>query len=102
MSHLVQILLPTRDNSGTAFPVRDFEYIAQQLTEKFGGVTAYTRAPAEGRWKQGTETEHDEIVVLEVMDDKLDRAFWKNYRAELEHRFRQDVIIVRAQQTELL
>jgi hypothetical protein len=102
LSHLVQILLPTRDNDGVAFEPAVFEQIAQQLTEKFGGVTSYMRAPAQGRWKQGNETERDEIVVIEVMDSDLDRGFWSSFRVELERRFRQDAIIVRAQQTELL
>lgn len=102
MNHLIQILLPTRDNEGKAFASADFEHVTQQLTERFGGVTSYMRSPAQGRWKQGGETEHDEIIVLEVLADELDRSFWKSFRTELEQRFRQDVIIVRAQQTELL
>ena len=102
MSHLVQLLLPALDNEGAAFPHAEFERVARELTERFGGVTAFTRVPAEGRWKQGGKTEHDEILVVEVMDDTLDRAFWKNYRAELEARFRQDVVIIRAQEIELL
>lgn len=100
--HLVQLLLPTRDNEGAAFAPAAFEQVASELTERFGGVTAYTRAPAEGRWKQEAETELDEIVVIEVMDKNLDRQWWSAYRAELEKRFRQDVVIVRAQGMELL
>jgi hypothetical protein len=102
VSHLVQILLPTRDNEGKAFAASDFEQVTQQLTDRFGGVTSYMRSPAQGRWKQGGKAEHDEIIVLEVLAEELDRSFWKSYRTELERQFRQDVIIVRAQQTELL
>lgn len=100
--HLVQLLLPTRDNVGEAFPPEAFELVSRQLTERFGGMTAYSRAPAEGRWKQDADTEHDDIVVIEVMDERLDRAWWSAYRRELEDRFRQDVVIVRAQIIELL
>jgi hypothetical protein len=102
MMHLVQILLPTRDNAGEAFPPASFEHVSRELTERFGGMTAYNRAPAEGRWKQDTETDHDDIVVVEVMDKNLDRAWWSSYRKELEKRFRQDVVIVRAQDIDLL
>jgi hypothetical protein len=103
MTHLIQILLPTRDNDGAIFPVADFERVARELTERFGGVTAFTRSPADGRWKQGEgDAQHDEIVVIEVMEEGLDRVFWRAYRAELARRFRQDVIVVRAQETELL
>jgi hypothetical protein len=100
--HLVQLLLPTRDNAGEAFAPEAFEQVSRELTERFGGVTAYSRAPAEGRWKQASDTEHDDIIVIEVMDEGLDRAFWSAYRRELEKRFRQDVVIVRAQSIELL
>lgn len=100
--HLVQLLLPTSDNAGEAFPPAAFEQVSRELTERFGGVTAYNRAPAEGRWKQEADTEHDEIVVVEVMDKNLDRAWWSAYREELQKRFRQDVVIVRAQAIDLL
>jgi hypothetical protein len=42
------------------------------------------------------ETTQDEIVIVETMDDDLDRDWWRNYRAELERRFRQDEVVVRA------
>lgn len=100
--HLVQLLLPARDNAGQVFSSDAFDDVARELTERFGGVTAYSRAPAEGRWKQDADTEHDDIVVVEVMDESLDRAWWAAYRQELEQRFRQDVVIVRAQTIELL
>ncbi len=100
--HLVQLLLPAKDNRGEAFPGEAFEQVFGELTERFGGVTAYNRAPAEGRWKQDTDTEHDDILVVEVMDENLDRTWWSAYRTELEERFRQDVVIVRAQGIELL
>jgi hypothetical protein len=100
--HLVQLLLPTRDKVGEAFPRAAFEQVSRELTERFGGVTAYSRAPAEGRWKQASETELDDIVVVEVMDKNLDRNWWAAYREELQKRFRQDVVIVRAQDIDLL
>jgi hypothetical protein len=103
VTHLVQILLPTRDNDGAVFPGADFERVARELTERFGGVTAFTRSPADGRWKPGErDAQHDEIVVIEVMEEGLDRQFWRAYRAELARRFRQDVIVIRAQGIELL
>ncbi|CAN5656826.1 hypothetical protein BH23GEM5_BH23GEM5_06180 [soil metagenome] len=42
------------------------------------------------------ETTQDEIVIVEAMDDDLDRDWWRNYRAEPERRFRQDEVVVRA------
>ncbi len=66
--HLVQILLPLFDNRGDAIPQLQFRRVSQEMADRFGGVTAFTRAPAEGLWKDaGENTSHDEIVVVEVM-----------------------------------
>ena len=45
---------------------------------------------------------HDDLVIYEVMADDLDRGWWRSYRAELEQRFRQEQLIVRAQEITLL
>ncbi|WP_224247588.1 hypothetical protein [Hyalangium gracile] len=94
--YLVQFLLPLRDNERRAFPRADFERVRSELTERFGGVTAFLQSPAAGVWKEEGETTHDEVVLFEVMTDTLDRAWWKGYRSELERRFRQEAIVVRA------
>jgi hypothetical protein len=101
--HLVQILLPIHDNAQTPFPREDYSRVRQELTERFGGLTIYTRAPAEGMWKlNDNHTSMDDIVVFEVMASDLDPGWWRKYRHELEVRFRQDVIVIRAHETRLL
>jgi hypothetical protein len=96
--HLVQILLPLNDNDGHALPRDLFETVAHDLTERFGGVTAYTRAPADGRWRdEGRDTNSDEVVVVEVMVETMDEGWWRSYRTSLEAVFRQKQIIVRSQ-----
>ena len=68
VQHLVQLLLPLYDNAGVPIPAARFREVRDELTARFGGLTAYTRAPAEGTWKEeGTRTSHDDIVVYEVM-----------------------------------
>jgi len=95
--HLVQLLIPLRDNEGHAFPQDYFVRVRAELTARHGGVTAYLRAPASGVWKdeQG-EVAREEVVMVEVMVDQLDRAWWQAYRRELETRFRQQELVVRA------
>jgi hypothetical protein len=44
----------------------------------------------------------DDVVVLEVMTETLDRAWWRDYRREPERLFRQDQMVVRAQAYEAL
>ena len=94
--HLVQILLPLFDNEGNAFAAERYRAVTRALTERFGGVTAYTRAPAEGRWQDDQGVRHDEIVILETMVESLDASWWDNYRLQLERDFKQDEIVVRA------
>jgi len=96
--HLSQIPLPLRTPHGNAFAHAEFERIAAELTERFGGVTAFLRAPASGLWQEGRtgRTERDDIVVYEVMVDELDPAWWEQYRRTLEMRFAQHELVVRA------
>jgi hypothetical protein len=95
--HLVQLLLPLRDNAGHPFPQASFVRVRAELTARFGGVTAYLRAPASGVWKdeQG-EVAREEVVMVEVMVPSMDRAWWESYRRDLETRFRQQELLVRA------
>jgi hypothetical protein len=99
---LVQILLPLYDNAGNSFGEELFGKVRHELTERFGGLTAFTRAPAQGLWQDEGETRHDEIVVFEVMVEALDAAWWRDYRKILEREFRQDTIVIRAQPVTIL
>jgi hypothetical protein len=101
--HLVQLLLPLYAEDGPRLPGELFAAVRQELVDRFGGLTAYSRAPAKGLWSDDThEVEHDDIVVYEVMVDDLDRAWWAAYRQELTTRMRQKELVVRAQPLELL
>ena len=94
--HLIEILLPLNDNSGRPFSAEKYAAVRRHLTERFGGLTAFTRSPAQGTTMGGGKTVHDEIVVFEVMMEMLDTRWWRNYRLQLERDFRQDEIVVRA------
>ena len=95
--HLVQLLLPL--SGGRAV----FDEVMHELTERYGGVTAYTRAPAAGRWKNpAASTERDDIIVVEVMVEELDNPWWARYRRSLEKRLKQKELVVRAHRIESL
>ena len=101
--HLVQLLLPLMAPDGKPFPRAFYRQVREVLTERFGGLTAYTRAPAEGRWRAGgAGTTRDEIIVYEVMTYPLDPGWWRDYRTQLEQRFAQDRIAIRAQSVTML
>jgi hypothetical protein len=45
---------------------------------------------------------HDDVIVVEVMTESLDRAWWSGYRKELAARFRQEELVIRATPMETL
>lgn len=99
---LVEILLPIYDNEGRRFGAGEFDRVSDELAARCGGVTAFRRSPAEGVWREGGEESRDRVVVFEVMAQELDRAWWRGYRDELERRFRQEKVVVRATECEEL
>lgn len=101
--HLVELFLSLQDKAGTTFPKALYDTVRSELTERFGGVTAFSRAPATGLWDDGDGgVQRDEVVLFEVMVDHIDHAWWRNYRQSLEARFRQDEVLVRATTVERL
>jgi hypothetical protein len=102
MRYIVQVFLPLYDNGGRRFHADAYIPLRQELTARFGGLTAYSRAPAEGLWQREGAVAFDDIIVFEVMTNDLDRIWWSQFRRRIEKEFRQDEIVVRAQQCELL
>lgn len=100
--HLIQILLPVYENGGRAFPGKYYQDIYQELTDRFSGITAYNRSPAEGSWRHGKSTTHDYIVIYEVMVPRLNKRWWHQYRLQLQKKFRQQSIVIRYQAIALL
>jgi hypothetical protein len=99
--HLVQVLLPLpADAADGAAALHD---VTRELTEAFGGVTAYTRSPAKGRWlAPGGREERDDVVVLEIMVSSPSPEWWRAFRTRWEARLGQDVLVVRCWEIEAL
>jgi hypothetical protein len=94
--HLVQFLVPVAADA-TARDAASFGTIRRELTERFGGVTAYERNPATGVWQRDDGgVEVDRVVMVEVEVRELDRAWWRAYKRKLEELFHQDAILIRA------
>ena len=94
--HIVQLLLPLYDNDGNAFPESLMARAREELVARFGGVTAFSRTPAEGVWSHHGQKVRDDVVLVEVMVKELDRAWWARFRAEWEKTLRQDLLVVRS------
>ena len=100
---VVELFLPLRDNDGNAFPKSEFDTVRTNLAHRFGGVTAFLRAPAIGVWKDEEGVpRRDDIVVFEVVAETLDVDWWRSYRQRLERQFRQHEVLIRATSCERL
>ena len=101
--HVVEIFLPLKRKDGSPQPDGLFGKVRAELVERFGGLTAFTRAPAEGLWEdEDGEVERDSIVIFEVVADNLDRGWWSSFRERLEKQFDQDEVLIRASAVERL
>jgi len=102
--YLIQLLIPLADNDGRRFPQSHYTTLSEELTERFGGLTAYSRSPAIGLWQpdDGDERRRDDVIAYEVLADALDREWWSAYRAALQARFEQDEIMIRAHEVHRL
>jgi hypothetical protein len=100
--HLIEIFLPLSDNDGKRFPAATYAAVRNELAEKFGGLTAFSRSPAEGIDTGHGHERHDELVVFEIMTEQLDEAWWTGWRRQLEATFRQDRILIRRSGVTLL
>jgi hypothetical protein len=94
--YLIEILLPLMDKGGASFPAENYDRLTDELTQHFGGVTSFSRSPAEGRWRNEGGTEHDDIAVIEVMAEQLDLPWWSQLRRRLMREFAQDDIVIRS------
>ena len=100
---LVEFLLPTSDNHGARISKDEFDRVRRELTERFGGVTAFMQSPAVGLWEDDSGVvRRDDLVSFEVMAETLDRDWWRKYREQLAERFRQQEIVMRASPVEML
>lgn len=93
--HLVQILLPLYSNSGIPFEQKLFIEVRNELVDRFGGITAYTRAPVDGLWQESARIVRDDLIIYEIMVDMLEEDWWREYRILLENRFQQESLVVR-------
>jgi hypothetical protein len=94
--YLIEIFLPLSDNQGVPFASTHYSEVRSTLTSKFSGLTAFTRAPAEGTDDGQNGERRDELIVFEVMVGELDKSWWKMFRQQLEAIFKQDQVLIRA------
>jgi hypothetical protein len=97
VAFLIQILLPRRGGGSGDVPDADYALTRTELVERFGGVGAYLRSPAQSAWTAPDgRVDRDEVVMVEAVTETFDREWWRGYAVRLAGRFRQETIHVRA------
>ncbi|MDB5258017.1 MAG: hypothetical protein JWM14_2712 [Chitinophagaceae bacterium] len=99
---LIQILLPLYDQDGKPFHGLLYDRVKKELTQTFGGLTAYTRSPASGTWKDGGKIVKEDIYVYEVMTSEINKEFWKVFKSKWQKIFQQEELIIRTLDITLL
>lgn len=101
--HLIELFLPLYDSQGNRFPEKIFADLKNELTEKFGGLTIHSKAPATGLWKPANDKPiKDTIVIYEIMTDNIDEDDWQRWKKQLQNDLEQDEIMIRSTQIRLL
>jgi hypothetical protein len=100
--YLLQLFLPLHNNSGDRFGQQTFIDVRDDLVSRFGGITTYIRAPVRGLWQTDGYVVPDDLVIYEIVVDRLDVRWWREYKRNLEWRFEQKSLVIRAQRILLL
>ncbi len=89
-------------NDGTDIEPEKFDQTAEELSDRFGGVTQDT-VPITGTWKYGGARYRDSLLRIRV--DTVDpraEGFLREYKDVLKKRFRQIDIWITAHEIEII
>jgi inorganic pyrophosphatase len=93
-SKRIELFIPVYTKNGKPFPKKHYTNLHQKLTEKFGGLTMYSRVPVTGFWKENSKTTlKEDIIVYEVLAAEIDDKFWTKLKAWVLKAFNQEEII---------
>ena len=100
---LIQLLLPVSVSPSGAEEDDRVRVTHRELVDAFGGVTAYLRTPAQGVWTAPDGArERDSVVMVEIVTERFDRAWWSEYAGSLARRYQQEEMHVRAMDVDVL
>jgi hypothetical protein len=99
---LIQLLLPT-NAAAAADGLAPLAATRRELAKAIQGPHGVCAIPCEGSWTAPDgHTEEDDIVMVEIVTEIFDRAWWRTYAATLAARFDQERIHVRAVPVDML
>ncbi|MFI5452940.1 inorganic diphosphatase [Pedobacter sp. UC225_61] len=94
-SKRIELFIPVYSKKGKSFPKKYYSSLHQKLTDKFGGLTMYSRVPVTGFWKENSSaTLKEDIIVYEVLASEIDEKFWDKLKKWALKTFNQDEIMI--------
>ena len=97
-----EILLPLTYNDGTLIEPEKFDQTAEELCNRFGGVTQDT-VRITGTWKYGGTRFRDDLIRLRIdTDDPTANAFLQAQKEAWKQRFQQIDIWITAHEIEII
>src|SRR4051794_1256454 len=97
-----ETLLPLNYNDGTEIEAEKFDQTAEELSDRFGGITQDT-VRIMGTWKYGGTRYRDDLLRIRIdTNDPSATAFFKASKDVWKERFRQIDIWITAHEIEIL
>jgi hypothetical protein len=97
-----EILLPLTYNDGTLIEAEKFDQTAEELCDRFGGVTQDT-IRITGTWKYGGTRHRDELLRIRVdTNDPAASSFLQSHKEIWKERFQQIDIWITAHEIEII
>ena len=97
-----EILLPLNYNDGTEVEPEKFDQTAEELSDRFGGVTQDT-VRITGTWKYGGARYRDELLRIRIDSDDPEAVdYLRTCKQLLKERFQQIDIWITAHELEII
>ena len=97
-----EILLPLNYNNGAEIEPEKFDVTAEELSERFGGITQDT-IRITGTWKYGGARYRDNLMRIRIdSNDRTAEGFLLAYKEHLKERFRQIDVWITAHEIRIL
>jgi hypothetical protein len=100
--HLVQLLFLLYSVQAFHSNRKRFAEVRNELVDRFGGITAYTTCSGDWTMARKRADFRDDLIIYEIIVEKLEEDWWRQYRALVENRFQQKSIVVRTREIRVL
>ena len=101
MAKEFEIYLPMKTNDGRPVDPAEIQRIKDTLVHAFGGYTHLDQR-FEGAWRMGGVTLHDDVTILNVLDDGSAQFDWPAFKRSIELALQQDAVLIIARAVQVV